>query len=113
MAIMRLRPLETLTQKKAERNRRLSDSDWTQMADSPLSATEKSAWAKYRQALRDMDFQGEWPLNPDQEKMKPASGKRAYSDDGKFQADDPETPEINEAYEDGKTPKKRTRKKKA
>lgn len=31
----------------------LADCDWTQAADSPLSAAAKSAWADYRQALRD------------------------------------------------------------
>jgi hypothetical protein len=29
-------------------------SDWTQGADSPLTAEEKAAWATYRQALRDL-----------------------------------------------------------
>lgn len=31
----------------------LADSDWTQGADSPLSAEQKNVWANYRQALRD------------------------------------------------------------
>jgi hypothetical protein len=39
---------------RAERDRRLAASDWTQMPDSPLSASMKAAWAVYRQALRDM-----------------------------------------------------------
>lgn len=30
---------------------------------------------------------------------KPAEPKRAHNDDGKFKADDPATPEVNEAYE--------------
>ena len=33
-------------------------------------------------------------------------GKRARTTKGKFVADDPSTPEINEAYEGGKSPSK-------
>jgi hypothetical protein len=36
------------------RNHLLVDSDWTQSADSPLSADVKAEWAVYRQALRDL-----------------------------------------------------------
>ena len=32
----------------------LAYSDWTQVVDSPLSDTQKSAWATYRQTLRDI-----------------------------------------------------------
>lgn len=32
----------------------LSSSDWTQLPDSPLNEEQKSAWAQYRQALRDL-----------------------------------------------------------
>lgn len=39
---------------RAERDRLLSESDWTQVADAPLTASEKQAWADYRQALRDV-----------------------------------------------------------
>jgi hypothetical protein len=37
-------------------------SDWTQLPDAPLSATQKTAWATYRQALRDLPDQEAWPL---------------------------------------------------
>ena len=37
-----------------ERNRRLTDSDWTQASDSPLSDSKKAEWKTYRQSLRDM-----------------------------------------------------------
>jgi hypothetical protein len=37
-----------------QRNQMLKDSDWTQVADSPV---DKSAWATYRQALRDITTQ--------------------------------------------------------
>lgn len=39
------------------RNRLLSESDWTQVPDSPLSTEKKAEWAKYRQALRDITNQ--------------------------------------------------------
>lgn len=39
---------------KAERANRLRASDWTQMADAPLSVAAKLLWATYRQALRDL-----------------------------------------------------------
>ena len=32
----------------------LSESDWTQTADSPLSDSKKAEWATYRQKLRDL-----------------------------------------------------------
>lgn len=35
------------------RNGKLFASDWTQLADAPLSASKKVEWATYRQALRD------------------------------------------------------------
>ena len=41
-------------QVRAERDRLLAACDWTQVADAPLTATEKEAWADYRQALRDI-----------------------------------------------------------
>jgi hypothetical protein len=39
---------------RAERDRLLTACDWTQVTDAPLTATEKTAWADYRQALRDV-----------------------------------------------------------
>jgi hypothetical protein len=52
---------------RAERNQKLSDSDWTQVADAPVN---KQAWAEYRQALREIPDQAgfpwsvEWPKQP-------------------------------------------------
>jgi hypothetical protein len=45
---------------RADRNRRLADSDWTQLADAPV---DKTAWATYRQALRDVPAQAGFPWN--------------------------------------------------
>ncbi len=46
---------------RTTRNKLLADSDWTQMNDSPLSNEEKTAWATYRQELRDMSDLASWP----------------------------------------------------
>lgn len=39
---------------RAERDYLLSQCDWTQFPDSPLSSEKKAEWASYRQALRDL-----------------------------------------------------------
>ncbi len=39
---------------REERNRILIETDWTQLADAPLSEEKKNAWKIYRQALRDI-----------------------------------------------------------
>lgn len=36
------------------RNAFLRECDWTQFADSPLTAEQKTEWATYRQVLRDL-----------------------------------------------------------
>jgi hypothetical protein len=52
---------------RADRNARLSASDWTQLADAPVDA---AAWASYRQGLRDVPAQDgfpwevSWPVAP-------------------------------------------------
>lgn len=49
---------------RQQRNRLLSESDWTQLADSPA---DKNKWAVYRQELRDITTQEDpfsivWPV---------------------------------------------------
>jgi hypothetical protein len=44
---------------RAERDKKLSETDWTQGADVPQSTKDK--WAEYRQALRDMPQQVGFP----------------------------------------------------
>jgi len=39
---------------RLKRDSLLSESDWTQVNDSPLSDTKKAEWATYRQELRDL-----------------------------------------------------------
>jgi hypothetical protein len=53
---------------RAERNKLLVESDWTQLPDAPVDA---AAWATYRQALRDVTDQANpfaivWPERPSQ-----------------------------------------------
>lgn len=43
------------------RNNLLSETDWTQIADSPLTDAKKIEWATYRQALRDLTNHVNWP----------------------------------------------------
>ena len=43
---------------RIERNNLLSLSDWTQLADAPV---DKVKWSEYRQALRDITLQTEFP----------------------------------------------------
>ena len=45
---------------RRERNDMLSESDWTQVADAPV---DKTAWATYRQALRDITAQEGFPFD--------------------------------------------------
>ncbi len=48
---------------RTERNNKLSESDWTQFNDSPLSDELKLVWAQYRQELRDITTQEGFPHN--------------------------------------------------
>lgn len=45
---------------RLERNKKLLESDWTQLPD---SIADKLAWVTYRQALRDITAQTEFPWN--------------------------------------------------
>ena len=55
---------------RTQRNQLLAASDYTQLQDAHLSAEKKSAWADYRQALRDLPenatdpTQVTWPVSP-------------------------------------------------
>lgn len=48
---------------RTERNQKLKDSDWTQLADATLSPETIEAWAAYRQALRDIPAQAGFPFD--------------------------------------------------
>jgi hypothetical protein len=55
---------------RAQRNTRLVECDWTQLSDSPLSEQDKTAWADYRNQLRDLPQNTvdpdeiSWPVKP-------------------------------------------------
>ena len=61
-------PMKEVIRRK--RNNLLANSDWTQLSDSPLDEDTRSAWATYRQNLRDLtddiDENGEveFPVKP-------------------------------------------------
>ena len=63
-----LRDAEQAKNVRQMRDQKLKDSDWTQLADSPV---DKAAWATYRQALRDLPntngfpWDMAWPKAPD------------------------------------------------
>lgn len=48
---------------KIQRNELLYTSDWTQIPNNPLTADQQSAWATYRQELRDITSQSGYPFN--------------------------------------------------
>ena len=47
----------TLEILRLKRDALLTESDWTQVNDSPLTDAKKAEWATYRQALRDLPSQ--------------------------------------------------------
>ena len=54
---------------RMERNNRLTACDWTQLPDTPLTTEQKTAWATYRQTLRDFPSVVQldniiWPTQP-------------------------------------------------
>ncbi len=52
--------LNTANEVRAKRNQLLVQSDWTQVADAPV---DKAAWATYRQELRNITIQQNFPLD--------------------------------------------------
>jgi hypothetical protein len=51
---------QATTNVRAKRNQLLANSDWTQLADSPV---DKDAWAVYREALRNLPEQAGFPYS--------------------------------------------------
>ena len=55
---------------RTQRDSRLAECDWTQLADSQLSSDDKTKWATYRQELRDLPKASgfphtvTWPTKP-------------------------------------------------
>jgi hypothetical protein len=63
LAVDRHAAREPWDQLRAERNRRLTACDWTQVADSPLDDASDNQWRVYRQALRDLPQTQDDPAN--------------------------------------------------
>lgn len=51
----------SLAEIRARRDAELARSDWTQMADAPLSVAQRAEWAAYRAALRALPQQPGFP----------------------------------------------------
>ena len=58
---------------RSDRNKRLRDTDWTQLEDTQLTGPEKAEWVIYRQSLRDVPSNNstasrlediQWPVPP-------------------------------------------------
>ena len=52
---------EQATRIRADRDKRLAETDWTQLIDSPFSNDTNGVWQAYRQALRDVPSQEGFP----------------------------------------------------
>lgn len=55
---------------RAQRTEMLASSDFTQIADAPMTVEKRAEWVAYRQALRDLTLQTDpfavvWPVSPD------------------------------------------------
>lgn len=67
-AIPPLKP-DPMPEIRKRRNQLLAESDWTQIPDVALTIEQKTAWAVYRQQLRDFPaicdpFNPVWPIPP-------------------------------------------------
>lgn len=65
--------IDLTTVVRGQRDSLLTQSDWSQLPDAPLSDLARAAWVEYRQMLRDVPEQAgfpesvDWPLPPDAE----------------------------------------------
>ena len=64
---------------RAQRNARLTETDWAILPDSPLSADDKTVYQNYRAALRDVPAQDGFPNNtlPEGPDQRPSGGGNA------------------------------------
>jgi hypothetical protein len=58
------KPARAMASLRAERNTKLTSSDWTQSTDTQLSDEDKASWGSYRQELRDLPANSPDPANP-------------------------------------------------
>jgi hypothetical protein len=62
--IKRPKPLWYMARLRTERNTKLTESDWTQYNDSPLTDEVKAEWAVHRETLRDLPANTDDPADP-------------------------------------------------
>jgi len=58
------KPARAMAALREERNTKLTESDWTQYTDSPLTDEDKASWTTYRQELRDLPANTPDPADP-------------------------------------------------
>jgi hypothetical protein len=58
------KPVQAMARLRTERNTLLTESDWTQYTDSPLTDEVKAEWTVHREALRDLPENTDDPANP-------------------------------------------------
>ncbi len=95
---------------KLKRNMLLAESDSKQENDSSLTDDERNEWSMYSDALRNLLVHENWPNLkaadwPKEPKSK-GKPKRARNSKGQLVGDNPDTPDVNEAWEGGKAPEK-------
>ena len=56
--------MSAINELRTVRDGKLDSSDWTQIADAPLTDSKKAEWVTYRQALRDLPATASDPSNP-------------------------------------------------
>jgi hypothetical protein len=54
-------PVDLAAAFRRKRDILLAQSDWTQLSDAPINPMEKNAWVVYRQELRDLPQQNNFP----------------------------------------------------
>ena len=54
---------EAVAKAAQQRQQLLTESDWTQIPNGPLSTEQQAAWATYRQELRDITAQSGYPFD--------------------------------------------------
>ena len=93
---------------KLKRNTLLAESDSKQENDSSLTDDERNEWSAYSDALRNLMVHENWPNLKDAdwptEPKSTSEPKRARNSKGQLVGDNPDTPDINEAWEGGKAP---------
>ena len=58
------KPVRAMAGLRSERNTKLTESDWTQSPDSPLTSEAKTEWQTYRETLRNLPSNTPDPANP-------------------------------------------------